>query len=104
MKVPAPLSTEGEPCCRRQLGEDPATPIASPGTASRSRWSSPTPRSRRDYAASLVRVDYDAEKAVTSFEAAIAQAKTPKEVLGESPEVADGDPDAALRSAAHAVD
>ena len=56
------------------------------------------------YAASLVRVTYTTEQAVTSFEAAIAQAKTPKDVLGESPEVVHGDPDAALRSAAHAVD
>ena len=59
---------------------------------------------RAAHAASLVRVTYATEPAVTSFEAAIAQAKTPKDVLGESPEIVHGDPDEALRSGAHAVD
>jgi len=59
---------------------------------------------RAEYAASLVVATYAVEEAVTSFESAIADAHTPKDVLGESPELAEGDPDAILRSAPHRVD
>src|SRR5262245_50952198 len=103
MKVPAPLSTEGEPSAGstsvKILNTDRITwngqPIAVVVADS---------HERAEHAASLVRVTYAPEKAVTSFEAAIAEAKRPKDVLGESPEVAHGDPDAALKGAAHAVD
>jgi xanthine dehydrogenase YagR molybdenum-binding subunit len=57
-----------------------------------------------EYAASLVRVTYRREPAITSFDASIPHAKTPKEILGESPELAEGDPDAAVKSAIHTVD
>jgi xanthine dehydrogenase YagR molybdenum-binding subunit len=59
---------------------------------------------RAEYAASLIAVTYAVEEAVTSFESAIAHAHTPKDVLGESPELVKGDPDAILRSASHRVD
>ena len=103
MKVPAPLSVGGEPSAGgtsvKILNTDRVTwngqPIAVVVADT---------EERADYAASLVRVTYTMEQAVTSFEAAIAHAQTPKDVLGESPEVVNGDPDAALRSAAHRVD
>jgi CO/xanthine dehydrogenase FAD-binding subunit len=57
-----------------------------------------------EHAASLVRVAYSREPAITSFDASIPHATTPREILGESPKVAKGDPDAALKSASHAVD
>ena len=59
---------------------------------------------RAEYAASLIAVTYAVEEAVTSFESAIAHAHTPKDVLGESPELVKGDADAILRSASHRVD
>jgi xanthine dehydrogenase YagR molybdenum-binding subunit len=55
-------------------------------------------------AATLVRITYAGESAVTSFEQSIAAAKVPKEVLGESPEVKKGEPDVVLASAEHAID
>ena len=57
-----------------------------------------------EYAASLVRVTYRREPAITSFNESIPHATTPKDILGESPQVAKGDPDAALKSASHTVD
>jgi xanthine dehydrogenase YagR molybdenum-binding subunit len=59
---------------------------------------------RAEAAASLVRVTYARDAAITSFEASIPHATVPKDVLGESPEVKSGDPDAVLKSAAHTVD
>ena len=103
MKVPAPLSVEGEPSAGASAvkilntdriswnGQPVAVVVADT-------------EERAEYAASLVAVTYALEEAVTSFEAAITHAHTPKDVLGESPEVVKGDPDAALRSAPHHVD
>ena len=47
---------------------------------------------------------YTKEQAVTAFEAAIAQAKTPKDVLGESPEIVHRRSGCGVAVAAHAVD
>ena len=103
MKVPAPLSTGGEP----SAGSTSVNIL----NTDRISWNGQPvavvvadTQPRAEHAASLVTVTYVAEQAVTSFEAAIPHAKTPKQVLGESPEVAHGDPDAVLRSAAHAID
>jgi xanthine dehydrogenase YagR molybdenum-binding subunit len=103
MKVPAPLSTEGEPSAGstsvKILNTDQVSwngqPIAVVVADT---------EERAEHAASLVSASYTSQKAATSFEAAIAHAKTPKDVLGESPEIVHGDPDAALQSATHAVD
>jgi xanthine dehydrogenase YagR molybdenum-binding subunit len=103
MKVPAPLSVGGEPSAGASAvkilntdriswnGQPVAVVVADT-------------EERAEYAASLVAVTYALEEAVTSFEAAITDAHTPTDVLGESPEVVKGDPDAALRSAPHHVD
>jgi xanthine dehydrogenase YagR molybdenum-binding subunit len=103
MKVPAPLSVEGEPSAGASAvkilntdriswnGQPVAVVVADT-------------EERAEYATSLVAVTYALEEAVTSFEAAITHAHTPNDVLGESPEVVKGDPDAALRSATHHVD
>ena len=103
MKVPAPLSVGGEPSAGASdvkilntdriswNGQPVAVVVADT-------------EERAEYAASLVAVTYALEEAVTSFEAAISHAHTPEDVLGESPEVVKGDPDAALRSAPHHVD
>ena len=103
MKVPAPFSVVSEPSAGGSAvkilntdriswnGQPVAVVIADT-------------EERAEYAASLVAVTYALEEAVTSFEAAITHAHTPKEVLGESPEVVKGDPDATLRSAPHQVD
>ncbi len=56
------------------------------------------------YAASLVRVSYEAEQPQVSFDAARAHATVPKNVMGEEPEITLGDPDAALAAAAFVVD
>lgn len=56
------------------------------------------------YAASLVHVAYEAEEPRVSFDAARAQATTPKNVMGEEPEITLGDPESALSVAAFAVD
>ena len=103
MQVPAPLSTEGEPAAGSStvkiLNTDRISwngqPIAVVVADS---------EERAEHAASLIEVTYAVETAVTSFEAAILDAHVPKDVLGESPEIVKGDPDAALRSAAHHVD
>ncbi|MFN8675081.1 MAG: xanthine dehydrogenase family protein molybdopterin-binding subunit [Thermomicrobiales bacterium] len=56
------------------------------------------------YAASLVRVTYEAEQPQVSFAAAKAHATVPKNVMGEEPEIVMGDPDTALAAAAFVVD
>ena len=84
MKVPAPLSTQGEPSAGstsvKILNTDRVTwngqPIAVVVADT---------EEQAAHAASLVGVTYAAEPAMTSFEAAIAHANTPKDVLGESP-------------------
>ena len=55
-------------------------------------------------AASMVQVRYQAEPGMNSFEESINYAKTPKDVLGDAPQVKRGDADDALRQAAHRVD
>jgi xanthine dehydrogenase YagR molybdenum-binding subunit len=57
-----------------------------------------------EHAASLIRINYAAERGVNSFEESIPHAKKPKDILGEEPEVAKGEPDAAMQNAAHRVD
>ncbi len=57
-----------------------------------------------DHAASLVRVTYAAEPAVTSFDAAKGNAHPPATILGEPPSVEVGDADAALAQAAVKID
>jgi xanthine dehydrogenase YagR molybdenum-binding subunit len=103
MKAPAPFSIGGEPSAGgsavRILNTDRISwngqPIALVIADT---------EERAEHAASLVAVTYTVEEAATSFERAIAHAVTPKDVLGESPELVKGDPDAALRSASHRVD
>ena len=57
-----------------------------------------------EHAASLVRVEYDADTPDVSFDALKGQAVLPKEVLGEEPQVTIGDADKALAAAAFKVD
>jgi xanthine dehydrogenase YagR molybdenum-binding subunit len=57
-----------------------------------------------DYAASLVEVAYDAEPAVTSFEAAKDRSHPPESILGEPAELNKRDAEAALASAKVVVD
>jgi xanthine dehydrogenase YagR molybdenum-binding subunit len=57
-----------------------------------------------DHATSLIRVSYDLETAVTSFEAARTKAHSPGTVLREPPVVEIGDAEAALRAAKFQVD
>ncbi len=57
-----------------------------------------------DHAASLVRVTYAAEPAVTSFDAAKGKAHPPATILGEPPSVEIGDAEAALAQAAVKID
>jgi xanthine dehydrogenase YagR molybdenum-binding subunit len=59
---------------------------------------------RAEYAASLLKITYQSEAAVNSFEEAIPTAKKPKDVQGESPEIFSGDPDKVLSEAEHRVD
>jgi len=103
MKVPKPIS----------LGDDPsagATVVKILNTDQISWNGQPLAvvvadtKDRAEHAATLIRVIYATEHGMNSFEAAIPGAKKPKQILGESPEVCKGDPDAALKSAAHRVD
>jgi len=55
-------------------------------------------------AAAAVRAEYRADKADLSFEAGLADAKKPKNVLGEEPEIRVGDAAGALKQAAFKVD
>jgi xanthine dehydrogenase YagR molybdenum-binding subunit len=57
-----------------------------------------------DHAKSLIRVSYELESAVISFEAAKANAHPPKSILGEPPEMEIGDAEAALADAPFKVD
>jgi xanthine dehydrogenase YagR molybdenum-binding subunit len=103
MKVPKPIA----------LGDDPsagATEVKILNTDQISWNGQPVAvvvantQDRAEHAASLIRVTYVAEQAMNSFEAAIPGAKKPKHILGESPEVSKGDPDAVFKSATHRVD
>ena len=103
MKVPPPFSIEGEP----SVGGSAVKVL----NTDRISWNGQPialviadTEEHAEYAASLVAVTYSVEEAVTSFEDAIAHAVTPKDVLGESPELVKGDPEATLRSAPHRVD
>jgi xanthine dehydrogenase YagR molybdenum-binding subunit len=103
MAVPGPLGTKAEPSSGttlvKILNTDRVTwngqPIAVVVAES---------EEQARYAASLVLVSYRQEPAVVSFEEAIPHAQQPKEILGESPELVKGDPDATLASASHTVD
>ncbi|MBX3072821.1 xanthine dehydrogenase family protein molybdopterin-binding subunit [Candidatus Obscuribacterales bacterium] len=57
-----------------------------------------------DEAVSLIKVEYEEEKAVVSFESELPNAKTPKDVLGEDPEVKVGNAEEAYEKSAHKVD
>jgi xanthine dehydrogenase YagR molybdenum-binding subunit len=57
-----------------------------------------------DHAKSLIRITYDIEPAVTSFEAAKAGAHPPESILGEAPTLEIGDAEAALVDAEFSVD
>ncbi len=57
-----------------------------------------------DYAASLVRVTFDAEPSVTEFARARASARSPGDIVGEPADVLIGDAEAALRAAEFAID
>ena len=57
-----------------------------------------------DYAAKLIRVAYEPERAVIEFAAALRNAKPPKNILGEEARVAIGDAEAALAAAEVRVD
>jgi xanthine dehydrogenase YagR molybdenum-binding subunit len=103
MKVPKPMSAQGEPSAGvtevKILNTDQVSwdgqPIAVVVADT---------EERAEYAASLITVDYDAEPGMNSFEEAIPSAKKPKQILGEDPEVTRGDPDAVFESAEHRVD
>jgi xanthine dehydrogenase YagR molybdenum-binding subunit len=57
-----------------------------------------------DYAKSLVRVTYEAELSITVFDQAKLHAHPPASILGEPPEIASGDAEAALSAAQYKVD
>ncbi len=57
-----------------------------------------------DYAASLVRVTYDAEPAMVSFGVAKTNARSPASVLGQPASIEKGDAEAALKNAAFRID
>lgn len=57
-----------------------------------------------DHAKSLVRVSYDMEPAVVSFDEAKTHARTPDSILGEPPSIEIGDAEAALKQAVFKVD
>ncbi len=59
---------------------------------------------RAEYAASLVRVEYNEELSSISFEQGKANLEVPKSIMGEETEVSHGDAEAALRSAKFKVD
>ena len=103
MKVPPPLSVEGEPSS--------GTTSVKILNTNRVSWNGQPlavvvadTEERAEQAAALVQVRYAPEKTVSSFEESIPHAKKPKDVQGESPEVSKGNPEAALQSAAHKVD
>ena len=103
MKVPSTFTTQGEPAAGSS-----AVPILN---TDRIAWNGQPvavvvadSEERAEHAASLVTVRYAVEDAVTSFEAAIANAYTPKDVLGDDPEVVKGDPGVVLQTAEHHVE
>jgi xanthine dehydrogenase YagR molybdenum-binding subunit len=57
-----------------------------------------------DYAASIVRVEYETVQAKVSFDRLKNEAKLPKAVLGEAPEVKIGDAETALKNADVKID
>jgi xanthine dehydrogenase YagR molybdenum-binding subunit len=57
-----------------------------------------------DHAKSLIRVTYETEPSVTSFDAARTKAHPPASILGEPPAIEIGDAEAALKAAAFQVD
>ena len=57
-----------------------------------------------DSAASLLRVEYETETAALSFDARKSEAKPPKDILGEPPDVTIGGAEDALRRSAFRVD
>ncbi|MDB6088686.1 MAG: dehydrogenase [Gammaproteobacteria bacterium] len=57
-----------------------------------------------DYAASLIRVEYEPETAALSFDARKPEAKPPKDILGEPPDITVGGAEDALRRSAFRVD
>jgi xanthine dehydrogenase YagR molybdenum-binding subunit len=59
---------------------------------------------RAEHAATLVKVEYSQERAVTSFAEAKAHAEVPKEVMGEDTEVSRGDAEGVLASAKFKAD
>ena len=103
MKVPKPFSVQGD-------GSSGTTEVKILNTDKISWNGQPVAiviadsEDRAEYAASLIKVTYAAERGMNSFEAAISHAKKPKQILGEDPEVTKGDPDAAFKSATHRVD
>ena len=103
MKVPKPLSAQGEPSAGTTEVKILNTDVIS--------WNGQPvaiviadSEDRAEYAASLINVTYLAEPGMNSFEAAIGSAKKPKQILGEDPEVTKGDPDAVFKTASHRVD
>ena len=103
MKVPKPMSAQGDPSAG-------ATEVPILNTDQVSWDGQPlavvvaNTEDRAEYAASLITITYAAQKGMNSFEEAIPSAKRPKEVLGDDPQVTKGDPDAAFKSASHRVD
>ena len=57
-----------------------------------------------DQAASLVRVDYDAERPALAFESLLPEARMPINILGQPSQVKIGDAEAALKQAAFRID
>ena len=57
-----------------------------------------------EYIATLVSVEYEAEKPEVSFEAALPEAKSPSNIMGEPAEVKVGDAEDALQKAEYKVD
>ncbi len=103
MKVAPPFSVEGDPNCGSSdvaiLNTDrihyDGQPIAIVVADT---------EDRAEHAASLIKVTYKPEAGMNSFEEAARHAKTPEQIMGDSPEVVKGDADAALSAASHRVD
>ena len=103
MRVPKPLSAQGEPSA--------GTTQVKILNTERISWNGQPiaivvadTEERAEYATGLIKVTYAAEPGMNSFEAAIPSAKKPKQVLGEATEVTRGDPDAVCETASHRVD
>lgn len=103
MKPPAPFAVEGDPAAG-------STNVAILNT-DRIAWNGQPvavvvadTEEHAEHAASLVTVTYEAEPAATAFEEAVTRAHKPKEVLGESAELLQGDPDEVLRRSEQRVD